>query len=106
VPISAVQIKIRSADFEVVVIENDHKVAAFFHVPFFFFFFLCNFVLILHWNTVDFQSCVCIRCTGVAETILEKPSTALVGELRFITLAGPEELALQALSPRTKQGRG
>ena len=52
-----------------------------FSCPIFFsFFFLCNFILILYWNRIDFQSCVCIRCTGVAETILEKSSTTL-GEL-------------------------
>ena len=51
-----------------------------FSCPLFFYFFLWNFILILYWNRIDFQSCVCIRCIGVAETILEKSSTTL-GEL-------------------------
>ena len=29
----------------------------------FFFYFLCNFILLLCWNRVDFQCCVCIRCS-------------------------------------------
>ena len=33
--------------------------------------------------------------------VLKKPSTTL-GELRFITPAGPEELTLQALSPEQR----
>ena len=39
--------------------------------------------------------------------VLEKPSTTLwrVGELRFITPAGPEQLTLQALSPEQRDYR-
>ena len=40
-PISAVQF--RSADFEVVVMENDHKVAALFSCPFLFLFLSMQF---------------------------------------------------------------
>ena len=43
------------------------------------------------------------RVTLLQKPEIEKPSTTLrVGELRFITLAGPEELTLQALSPEQR----
>ena len=44
-----------------------------------------------------------IACV-VAETSDQqtKPHTRRVGELRFITPAGPEELTLQALSPEQR----
>ena len=43
----------------------------------------------------------------VAETSTRetKHHTRRVGELRFITLAGPEELTLQALSPKQRDYR-
>ena len=45
-----------------------------------------------------------IRLETVAETSTRetKHHTRRVGELRFITLAGPEELTLQALSPEQR----
>ena len=52
-----------SAAFDLVVMINGHKAAAFFHATFLFF-FLCNFILILYWNRVDLQCCACIRHTG------------------------------------------
>ena len=44
------------------------------------------------------------RLPGVAETstVETKHHTQRVGELRFITLAGPEELTLQPLSHNQK----
>ena len=44
------------------------------------------------------------RLPGVAETstVETKHHTQRVGELRFITLAGPEELTLQPLSHKQK----
>ena len=43
--------------------------------------------------------------TYVAETSTQEYHTWRVGELRFITPAGPEELILQALSPKQRDYR-
>ena len=50
----------------------------------------------------DFVKAIC-NFSIVAETCSQatKHHTLRVGELRFTTLVGPEELTLQALSPNT-----
>ena len=55
----------------------------------------------------ELQSKDWLRAKGVAETSTRetKHHTQRGGELRFVTLVGPEELAVQALSPEPRDYR-
>ena len=70
--------------------------------------FLLDWVLQPEFQQIFIEHLLCVQhCSSVAETNTQetKHHTRRVGELRFLTLAGPEELTLQALSPEQRDYR-
>ena len=67
--------------------------------------FLLDWVLQPEFQQISIEHLLCVQhCSSVAETSTRetKHHTRKVGELGFITPAGPEELTFQALSPEQR----
>ena len=70
--------------------------------------FLLDWFLQPEFQQIFIEHLLCVQqCSSVAETSTRetKHHTQRVGELGFITPAGPEELTLQALNPEQRDYR-